>query len=307
VSWLILILVACTISYPHSGYAVDTGHSIKVESTPSPLIPSLDGVRGDYQIPKQIRYSFTLYNDSGKLLANARFWTYLPVPLTSHQKITKIAANYPYQKKFDELGNSSIYFNFNEIPPYGAKIVSIVVDLLMSERPAPMPVGDRARFVSRERYIESDDSRIIALATQLLGDSVAVMAKKDYEWVARNIISTNYIQEDLGAAYAVEFRKGDCTEISYLLTALYRAQQIPARPIGGYSFSRNGVVKAMDYHNWTEFYQDGAWQIADAQKGVFAAKQTDYVTMRVITSEGAPAIASQRFSFAGDGLRVEMN
>ncbi len=133
------------------------------------------------------------------------------------------------------------------------------------------------------------------------------MAQKDYEWIAANVFSEGYIAEDRGAAYAIEARKGDCTEFSYLLTALYRAQQIPARAIGGYVFGGNNIVRPMDYHNWTEFYLDGAWQIADAQKGAFVSRQTDYVAMRVIATGGAAAVASQRFSFAGEGLRVEMN
>lgn len=261
----------------------------------------------NYRRPKQIRYSFTLTNTSGQLIKKAKFWTYLPVPQTSHQKVKKIEANHPYQETRDVLGNNSIHFELKDIPPYGAEIVSITVDLLMSDRAVGMPVGDQARFLSREPYIEIDDKRIVALAAQLYGEPALGMVREDFDWVASNITSEGYVAEDRGAAYAMENRKGDCTEFSYLLTAFYRAQKIPARAIGGYAFSGNGVVKAVDYHNWTEFYLDGAWQIADAQKGVFMNMQTDYVAMRVIASGGAAAVASQRFSYAGEGLKVEMN
>ncbi len=262
---------------------------------------------GYYRVPKQIRYSFTLSNTTGKLLEKPQFWTYLPVSKTTHQKVMKIEANYPYQVKRDNYGNNSIHFDMKDIPPYGSRIVSVTVDLLMSDQPVAMPVGERESFLAREPYIETDDDRIVALAAKLHDESAAVMVQKDYGWVAKNIASESYIAEDRGAAYAMETRKGDCTEISYLLTALYRAQQIPARAIGGYVFSGNGIMKAMDYHNWTEFYLDGAWQIADAQKGVLADKQTDYVAMRVIATGESAALASQRCSHAGEGLRVEMN
>jgi len=265
------------------------------------------GEDGHYLVPKQIRYSFTLSNSTGKLLENPRFWTYLPIPVTSHQKVKKITTNYPYQEKRDELGNDTIYFDLKDIPPYGARIVSITVDMLMSESSVAMSVGDRAHFLSREPYIESDDTRIATLAAQLHDESPAVMARNDFEWVAKNITSESFIAEDRGAVYALETHKGDCTEFSYLLTALYRAQRIPARAMGGYVFSGNGVMKAVDYHNWSEFYLDGTWHVADAQKGAFADKQTDYVAMRVIATGGAAKIASQRFSFSGEGLRVEMN
>lgn len=265
------------------------------------------GADSSYRIPKQIRYSFTLSNATGQLLEKAKFWTYLPVPQTSHQLVKKIVANYPYQEERDELGNSSIHFEFRDIPPYGSKVVSITVDMLMSERPVSMSAGDRARFLTQEPNIQSDDARIVALATELHDTSAYVTAQKDYEWVAQNINSEGYVADDRSAVYAIESRKGDCTEFAYLLTALYRAQQIPARAMGGYVFGGNGIMKAMDYHNWTEFYLDGAWQIADAQKAAFADKQTDYVAMRVIATGGPAAVSSQRFSYIGDGLRVEMN
>lgn len=294
-------LIRASLAY--IGFLILTGCA---GSVPSPAVLKAE-VEDSYRIPKQIRYSFTLSNTTGNLLENTKFWTYLPVPQTSHQKVKKIVANYPYQEKRDELGNSSIYFEFKDIPPYGSKIVSITADLMMAERPVDMPVVDRTRFLSREPFIETDNVRITALATQLQGESAAIMAQKDYEWVAHNIASEVYVAEDRGAVYAIENRKGDCTEFSYLLTALYRAQKIPARPIGGYAFNGNGVMRASDYHNWTEFYLNGAWHIADAQKGAFAEKQTDYVAMRIIASGGAAAVASQRFSYAGEGLRVEMN
>lgn len=260
-----------------------------------------------YPVQKQIRYSFTLTNSTGSLLEKPKFWTYLPIPVTSHQKVKKVTANYPYHEQRDDLGNSVIHFDLQDIPPYGARIVTITVDLLMSDRPVPMPAGDRARFLSREPFIESDDGKITSLAAQLHVESPADTARNDYEWVEKNIKSESYVAEDRGALYAVETHKGDCTEFAYLLTALYRAQQIPARAMGGYAFGGNGVMKPTDYHNWSEFYLDGAWHVADAQKGAFADSQTDYVGMRVIATGGQAAVASQRFSFAGEGLRVEMN
>lgn len=293
-SWLIRVATSCLVLCTLSGCATNVPAKLKINN---------DDV--DYRVQKQIRYSFTLSNTTGKLLEHPEFWAYLPVPKTSHQKVTKVFANYPYHEVRDELGNDSMHFELKDIPPYGTRIVSITVDLLMADHPVAMSVDSRAHFLAREPYIESDNNKIIGLATQLRDESTAVMARKDYEWVAHNIVSESYIAEDLGALYAIEHHKGDCTEMSYLLTALYRAQQIPARAMGGYVFSNNGVMKAVDYHNWTEFYLGGAWQIADAQKGNFVESQTNYVAMRVIATQSK--FSSQRFSYAGEGLRVEMN
>lgn len=263
---------------------------------------------GPYQMPKLIRYSFTLNNTTGRPLEKAEFRTYAPVPQTSYQKVKKISANQPYRITRDEVGNEIMHFDLENIPPYGAKIISITVNLLMAERPVSMSVGDRQRFLKPEIYIESDDIQIVNHAKTLSDPVPLTSAKKAYEWVNQNLFSENYVSEDRGAVYAFTHHKGDCTEYSYLLTALYRAQQIPARALGGYVFSGNSVVKAVDYHNWTEFHADGVWQVADAQKGAFAKNQTDYVAMRIIASgKEGPMGDSHRFNFAGEGLKVTMN
>ena len=263
---------------------------------------------GQYQTLKQIRYSFTLNNTTGRLLEKPQFWTYAPVPQTSFQKVKKVSANQPYRTTRDEMGNEIMHFDLEKIPPYGAKIVSITVNLLMAERPVPMAVGDRGRFLSAETYIESDDTQIATLAKTLSDSVTLTSARKTYDWVNQNLFAENYVSEDRGAVYALTHHKGDCTEYSYLLTALYRAQQIPARALGGYVFPGSSVVKAVDYHNWTEFHADGIWQVADAQKGAFGKNQTDYVAMRIIAAgKNGPMGDSHRFNFAGDGLQVTMN
>lgn len=263
---------------------------------------------GPYHTLKQIRYSFTLNNTSGRLLEKPQFWTYAPVPQTSYQKVKKVSANQPYRTTHDAMGNETMHFDLENIPPYGAKIVSITVNLLMADRPVPMSVGDRRHFLSAETYIESDNTQIVNLAKTLSDAGTLTSARKAYDWVNQNLFSESYVSEDRGAVYALTHHKGDCTEYSYLLTALYRAQQIPARALGGYVFAGNSVVKAVDYHNWTEFHADGVWQVADAQKGAFGKNQTDYVAMRIIASgKAGPMGDSHRFNFAGDGLQVTMN
>ncbi|MDP2762596.1 MAG: transglutaminase domain-containing protein [Sideroxyarcus sp.] len=268
--------------------------------------PDISGQDGQYYFPKQIRYGFTVSNSTGELIKKAEFWTYLPVPVTSHQRVKKIFANYPYRTRLDELGNNSIHFDLEDIPPYGAKVINITVDLLMSDSPVSNALSAPAQFLSPASHIQSDDLQIVALAKSLQEVSPALMARNSYEWVANNIAYEGYVSEDRDAEFAINNRKGDCTEFSYLLTAMYRAQKIPARAIGGYVFSDNGIVTATDYHNWTEFYLDGAWQIADAQKRIFVEQQRNYVAMRVI-SGNEDELGAQRFSYAGKGLQVEMN
>ena len=42
----------------------------------------------------------------------------------------------------DDLGNQMLEFELNDFPPYGNRIISITVDLLMSPRPNRIHSGD---------------------------------------------------------------------------------------------------------------------------------------------------------------------
>ena len=119
---------------------------------------------------------------------------------------------------------------------------------------------------------------------------------------------TGYSPKDRGALYALKKRKGDCTEFMHLFAAISRASGIPARGIGGYVCNTNMILRPSDYHNWVEFYEDGAWRIADPQKRVFMENQSHYIAMNLIgESTKNPMGRFHRFRFTGDGLKVKMS
>src|SRR5439155_10137778 len=88
--------------------------------------------------------------------------------------------------------------------------------------------------------------------------------------------------------YALENGKGDCTEFSYLLAALARARGIPARVVAGFVTPKSAVLKRQDYHAWTEMYLGGTWRIMDAERGLFMAKESEYVALRILDGAGDP-------------------
>jgi transglutaminase-like putative cysteine protease len=248
-----------------------------------------------------------LRNTTGKVIPKAQLWTYAPVPQTSHQWVEKVIASQTFTTSRDTLGNAILEFQFDNFPPYATKIVSITVDLKMAQSAHPMMESAPERFLRAESYIEVNDTSITEAATPLRRDTLLASSRTSYEWVSHYVVSETYIPEDRGALYALKNRKGDCTEFAYLLTALNRANHIPARAMGGYVFKGNAIVNASDYHNWTEFYHEGAWHIADAQQKNFLQNQIDYVAFRVIAADnGGPLNNSHRFRYAGEGLSVLM-
>ena len=260
---------------------------------------------GAYPITKRIQYGFTLENSRGQVLKNAKFWTYAPVRQTPTQKVSKITASQPYQLTVDELGNQVLLFEFGTLPPNGSKEISIRVELDMADQPNPWPEKSLGLFLQNEQYIESDDFRIVNLANSLIQGSGTDTAKRIFSWIASNVQSIEYIPDDRGALYALEHKSGDCTEFAYLFAALSRANSLPARAVGGYVMTESGILKAAEYHNWAEFYTDGTWRLADAQKRVFATNSSKYVAMRIISKNVTNALGdAHRYKTAGEGLKV---
>lgn len=262
----------------------------------------------NYSIPKQIRYSFTIQNTTNQLLRNTEFWTYAPVKQTPTQRCVSLETSHPYELILDDLGNQILYFRFDTMPPYATKIITIKADLKLSNTPNQTIVPDLKRFLRAEKYVESDAPELLRLAEKLKDQEPVRTAENIFRWVADHVQYTGYLSNERGALYALRKKQGDCTEFMYLFAALCRANVVPARGIGGYVSVKNTVFKPNDYHNWAEFYQDGAWRIADPQRKVFRQNQWHYIAMRVIgESQDNPMGKYHRFRFAGDGLKVKMN
>jgi transglutaminase-like putative cysteine protease len=261
-----------------------------------------------YSIPRQVQYSFTLQNKSLQVIKQADLWTFAPVKQTAYQRCLKLQANYPYVLLTDDSGNQVLHFIFENLAPYGTRVVTVRADLLLSTTVNSSPVVPGPQDFNPQKYIESDHPEIKLLAHKLHGPDSKKTIENAFSWVASNVRYSGYTAKDRGARYALLHKAGDCTEYADLFVALCRANGIAARPIGGYICPQNGVLKARNYHNWGEFYEDGTWKFADPQNRVLMNNAADYIAMRVIhVSEDDPLGQFNRFRFKGEGLTVRMN
>jgi len=260
-----------------------------------------------YSILGQIQYSFTLQNKTNRLLEKAEFWTYAPVKKTSTQRSVKIEVSHPYDLIEDELGNQILHFTFENLPPYSSKIITIRADIEFSDISNPIS-ADKKSFLKAERYIESDNHELKQLSDKFRSSTPLKTAESIFLWVADNIKYAGYLKDERGALYAFKNKKGDCTEFMDIFVALSRANNIPARRIGGYVVKTSAILEPYEYHNWAEFYDKGTWKIADPQKKVFMENQSHYIAMRIMgESPDNPMGEFNRFRFTGDGLEVRMN
>ena len=261
-----------------------------------------------YSISRQVQYNFTLRNKTNRLIKKAEFWTYAPVKQTATQLCDNIKSSHPYQMITDELGNQVLHFTVNDFPPYATKIIQIKARVLLSDKPVPATVGDIKPYLKAEKYIESEDPNIFNTAKKLDASGHLKTAENIFRWVAGNVQYTGYIKKERGALYALSHKKGDCTEFMYLFTALCRAVKIPARCIGGYITKENSILKPGYYHNWAQFYEDGAWRISDPQNKIFMKENSNYIAMRIIKeTQDNPMLKFNRFRIQGEGLEAKMN
>lgn len=264
-----------------------------------------------YPQTKRLQAGFTLQNEANRVLERADLWVYGPVKQTATQRCDRIEASHPYELIADGLGNQMLHFNFMDLPPYAARIITIKAELSVSDEPNPTLGQGSEDAVRPERYIEADHPEVAQLAGSIPFDHARDRPRALFRWVAENIRGTGYTREDRGALDCLRRKAGDCTEQMYLFVALCRAAGIPARGVGGYVCEGDCVVKPNDYRNWAEFFQDGTWRLADPQKRVFKERPSRYVATRIIGAGGpqeeTPMGAFHRFRFEGDGLRVRMN
>ena len=263
---------------------------------------------GDYSIARQIQYSFTLQNTSRQVIEKADLWTFAPVKHTTHQRCLNIQSNYPYQLLSDSSGNQVLHFIIENLAPYGSHVINIKADLLVSAAANPVSSEPVLRDFNPQKYIESDHPEIKRVAHALHSPDPLKTIEEVFHWVADNIRYSGYVGKNRGALFAIKHKTGDCTEYANLFVALCRANEIAARSVGGYVCPQNGVLRARNYHNWSEFYDQGTWKLADPQKRVLMQNAADYIAMRIIhPSEEDPMGSYNRFRFRGEGLKVRMN
>lgn len=251
---------------------------------------------------KQLRFSFAVKNTSNLELYNQSLWIYMPAN-SNQQHLKNLKSSVDYDLVADELNQNCMKFEFSSIAPLSTKLISVTAQVSkLSE--SKIDAIEPAAWKLSERLLESDDLQIKLLAQQLKQGDDASTCFAIYKWVSENIRYSTYHADDLGALYALRQLKGDCTEYACLAVALARANGIPARMVGGYVSDKDAVVKAKDYHHWSEVYFDRQWRILDAQKKSWLDMNADYVAFNYYQTLQQTAIASGNRYKLSDGLEL---
>jgi len=229
-----------------------------------------------------IRYSLSVRNTTNVPIKSARISADGPVMHTATQHCQLIQASHPYTVLKDSFGNQFLTFQWEIFPPLTTKVVTIQSEIQIWDEPQRDQTHIVKDFLQPEPLIESADSQIRLQAAKLKGRTSRQTAENINDWVANHIVYRGYVNRNRGAAYALKYGQGDCTEYAFLFVALCRANGIPARPMAGFICPQSMVVDFGGYHNWAEFYLDGRWHIADPQNKNFMSNSPSYIAFQNI-------------------------
>ena len=206
--------------------------------------------------------------NKGKLpVKNIKIW----VPITKNETpyhfvlINDITANFPYKDfENDSSNNTYIYWQINNVLPgniFKAKIEYSILSFDVQYVIDTHLVGNYSTkswlyetYTRPERYIESDDPLIKEVAQSIAENETNphILASKIADFVSKHLKYTVQ-SEEKGARWALEHGEGDCSEFSYLFTALCRACGVPARVKAGFAFHSNTETTEFG-HMWAEYY-----------------------------------------------------
>ena len=133
-----------------------------------------------------------------------------------------------------------------------------------------------------EQYYERDNAALITESYNIVdpSDNPIEKAEKICNWVANHLTYDGTLPaQEMGALWAYNNNRGDCSEYSSLMITLLRIQGIPARKVTGYCISANPNTKPTEGqvwnfiassssgsnflgHAWVEYYVDDIGWIA---------------------------------------------
>ena len=117
---------------------------------------------------------------------------------------------------------------------------------------------DRQKYTATTALIQADHPEILAMAEKLTKDKTTTMGKIAAlnTWIYENL-SFGFTENSSTALRVLRSRRGDCTEHALLLVALARSLGIPAREVGGYTYTEED--RAFWAHAWTQIYNGKRW------------------------------------------------
>jgi hypothetical protein len=125
----------------------------------------------------------------------------------------------------------------------------------------PKPSASLAKFLAPSPQIESRDSKIKALATEITAGKEQAWEKTAaiFDWVRANV-KYEFAEQIKSSTAALKDGQGDCEELSSLVIAFCRASKIPARAVWvpGHTYPEFYLVDDQSKGHWFPCQAAGA-------------------------------------------------
>ena len=256
-----------------------------------------------YPVRRHLRYSLTIRNTSSTLVRAAAVRAIAPADRTAAQKSIEISASMPFETATDAVGNQTLMFRVT-LAPFASKIIAVDAVVALAEERRPERLQDRKAYLAADQFAEVDNAAIQGAAASIGRSGADALAPQLVAWASDHVADVGYVAERRGALFALEEKRGDCTDAADLLVAVARARALPARRVSGFVVDGDTVVRSADYHDWAEVYVQGAWRIADPNKRVFDSQSQRYVSMRILSPREADLLGGRRVTASDPRLVV---
>ena len=235
-------------------------------------------------IDRSFRSEFTIRNLENRTAPSFELWCYLPMADIPGQTLLETKLSHPAKLAADSLGHRILYFRLNSFAPNETRIFKLFNRVSLDKTPPTIDNPPDPRLIEPDPLIESRSEIIQKTAARIRGHGAQEKAKNIYTWIRNNIAPLPLDGKDHGAIHAITQKKGDCTEMALLFTALCWASGIPARTLTGYRLDQDRAVDARDLHNWAQFHAHGKWHLADPHTGNFMENAWQYIALEIFSS-----------------------
>ncbi len=233
----------------------------------------------DELIPRDI-YKVTLNLEFEKPGSKAYVKTFLPIENNRQNLLSKSITDSLWIINESVSNQQLVRYNHHQADRYDTNISYEVECKSVSYSISPKAGLEKAfdkdiqQYLEPEKYIQSENKEIKALADQLKQVTLLQTLQSNFAYV--NNLPNSYTHLLTDALRAYKLQRASCNGKSRLLAAICRSQGIPARITGGLILEQG---KKKTSHAWTEVYYQGNWIPFDPLNGHFAKIPSNYLEL----------------------------
>lgn len=229
----------------------------------------------DAEKKRRYEFKYRVDNNSKVSKKGVKVAFYLPFDRMNYSYL----CSHGYEELSDKLGNRMLKVTLPIVAAHSSETLHVRISLGDQRTSKKKSTENLSEFLKDEKYIEKNT---IDLPRTIQAEGAVNTAEQIYKWIRKNIKRAEYEPNDLGAAWALDKRSGDCSEQAYLFVALCRKAGIPARFVEGYFIGKEEKLQLGAFHNWAEFWNGDEWVLSDPHAGFFQENYGYYLTTRVL-------------------------